>query len=78
MVAGMSNLSPEQRSMMRTEELIRKALSESNPAERTQSLIQVYRFLHPSERDAFVMGLITRAAMAGMFRPAPRHEMEQL
>lgn len=60
----MSNLSPEQYAMAEAEGKIRKALDERDPAARSQALMREYRLIHPSYKDAFVMGLIARVAVA--------------
>ncbi len=72
---AMSDLTSARSAMQQAELLIRSAVAEPSPADRTAVLLQSYRLAHPDVQIALVMGLITRMACAdgvSVVSPAPQ------
>ena len=61
----MSDLVSARSAMQQAELLIRDAVAERSPAERTTALVQAYRLAQPDVQVAFVMGLVARVACEG-------------
>ena len=71
----MSDLTSARSAMQQAELLIRSAVAEPTPADRTTALLQSYRLAHLDVQTALVMGLITRVACAdgvSVITPAPQ------